>query len=134
MATRIRQSQALDMIKTFENDVKRHSTMLAAYHTSAIALVEKALILWYAPGYDRAAYGGLLDLMNDLVRERFGEVSSDTHGIELSVSVAVLSVRTWVRMSTPDCCLEVSMRVDLMEDKWEKSEMRLETLFGLPVA
>ena len=133
MASTIKQSQTFEMIKSLENDVRGHSTMLAAYHASAIALVEKALILWYAPGYDRTAYRGLLDLMEDLVRERFGEVSSHTHGIELSVSEAVLSVRTWVRMSSPDCRLEVSTRVELLEDKWEKSEMRLENLFGLSV-
>ena len=134
MASTIKQSQTFDMIKSLEIDVNRHSTILAAYHTSAIALVEKALILWYAPGYDRSAYSGLLELIDDLVRERLGEVSSHTHGIELSVSEAVLSVRTWVRMSSPDCRLEVSTRVELLEDKWERSEMRLENLFGLSVS
>lgn len=131
MTSNLKQVQTLDMIKTVEDEVKKRSTMLAAYHASAMSIVEKALILWYAPGYDRSGYSGILDLIDDLVQERFGDASMRSHGIELHVADAGLSVRTWVQMSSLDCRLEVSTRVELLEDKWEKSEKRLEELFGL---
>ena len=133
MASNLKQAQTLDMFKTLESEVKKRSTMLAAYHASAMSIVEKALILWYAPGYDRGAYSGIIELIDDLVQERFGEVSSGIRGVELSISQAVLSVRTSVQMSSLDSCLEVSTRVELLEDKWEKSETRLDDLFGLSV-
>ena len=100
MASNLKQAQTLDMFKTLEMEVKKRSTMLAAYHASAMSIVEKALILWYAPGYDRGAYSGIIELIDDLVQERFGEVSSGIRGVELSISQTVLSVRTSVQMSS----------------------------------